>query len=368
MKVRTMAAFLISAMISFQSYADTLTLKKGYPEVYVVKKGDTLWDISGVYLNKPWRWPELWKMNRQIKNPHWIYPGDRLRLVWVNGHPYLEVEGGLSNQMGKRVIKLSPKMRTDEFIKPVSVVEYDEIAPYLRADAVIDSKTDLNKVPYVLGENSEQSTVMYEGQELHVKGQLEPGKSYGVYRVGDVYKDPDTKEDLGRPMELLGTITAAETYDGDITTGELSSTYNAIYQGDRVMPLLDDSAINAYFEPKPGHLNSPAKVLGSPQKSTYVGRYDTVIISKGQRENLQPGDVFDIVRPGAEVVDRGVNDVAYTDIVPTTQRQAKSGSTHLKSDAVGQIMVVKVYDKTSLAIVMKSKAMVTAGYGIRDPQ
>lgn len=373
MKVRTIAAFLISAVISLQGHAESLTLKKDSPEVYVVKQGDTLWDISGMYLDKPWRWPELWKKNRQIKNPHWIYPGDKLRLIWVSGHPYLEVEGGASslsssNQIGKKVIRLSPKMRSDEFIKPVPIVSYQEIAPYLRADAMIDSHTNIDQVPYVLGENSDQSTVMFEGQELHVKGKLESGKSYGVYRVGDVYKDPDTKEELARPLELVGTLTADGNYDQDLSKGILSTTYNAIFQGDRVMPLLEDSAINAYFEPKSGHLSAGGKVIDSPQKSTYVGRYDTVIVNKGSREQLHPGDVFDIVRPGAEVVDRGVNKVEYTDINTTAQRDAKTGSTHLQSDAVGELMIVKVYEKTSLAIILKSSAMVTAGYEIRDPQ
>lgn len=103
----------MSALLAFSVNADTLTLRKDHPERYVVQKGDTLWDISGRFLTKPWLWPKLWNMNRQIKDPHWIYPGDRLRLTWVNGQPRLVLEQS-DFRDGKKVIRLSPKMRVEE--------------------------------------------------------------------------------------------------------------------------------------------------------------------------------------------------------------------------------------------------------------
>jgi hypothetical protein len=104
-----------------------------------------------------------------------------------------------------------------------------------------------------------------------------------------------------------------------------------------------------------------------PMKSTYVGKYDTVIIDKGARENLKPGDVFGIVRPGAEVVDNGPDNVAYEQDSSIGQKLMNKQSTVLSADHIGEVMVIKVYQKTSLAIVMNSRDMVRAGYVVENP-
>jgi hypothetical protein len=156
MKLRYISLFLVSALFAFQASADTLTLKKDHPDKYIVKKGDTLWDISGRFLTKPWLWPRLWDMNKQIKNPHWIYPGDRLRLTWVNGQPKLVLDQSDARE-GKRLVKLTPKVRIEENRAPVSTVELSEISQFLRADMVADMNTDLEHAPYVLGENNDSS-------------------------------------------------------------------------------------------------------------------------------------------------------------------------------------------------------------------
>lgn len=365
MKLRTITVFLLSAFISFGSQADTLTLKQDYPKQYTVKKGDTLWDISGRFLTKPWLWPKLWNMNRHIKDPHWIYPGDLIRLTWVNGQPRLTLERG--DMAGKKIIKLSPRVRTEDQVKPVPVVDYAELAPFLRADVIADVDYDLKKAPYVLGENDDLSLVMSQGQNIHIRGKLDNGMRYGIYHVGDMYKDPKTKEVLGQSLELLGIAEPTSTYDGDITEATVVTSYNGIHQGDLVLPLLSDSSVDAYFSPAAGELSQPGEIIDIPQKTTYVGRFDTVILNKGQRENLQPGDVFAIVRPGAKVVDRGSDKVEYAERSSMGTKAMDKQKTQLQGDHIGEVMVVKVYSKTSLAIVMNSRALVHTGYAIENP-
>ena len=366
MKLRYLSLFLVSALFAFQANADTLALKKDHPDKYIVKKGDTLWDISGRFLTKPWLWPRLWNMNKQIKNPHWIYPGDRLRLTWVNGQPRLVLDQSDARE-GKRLIKLTPKVRIEENRSPVSTVELSEISQFLRADMVADMNTDLEHASYVLGENNDSSIFMSQGQTIHVRGKPDLNTHYGVYHVGNTYKDNQTGENLGRQLELVGVVQPKEVGDNNITAVEVVSSFSEIRRGDRLLPMLAESSIDAFFIPQAGNLPKAAHIIDIPMKSTYVGKYDTVIIDKGARENLKPGDVFGIVRPGAEVVDNGPDNVAYEQDSSIGQKLMNKQSTVLSADHIGEVMVIKVYQKTSLAIVMNSRDMVRAGYVVENP-
>ena len=115
MYLKQIVVACLATALAGGAMAQQLTLKSGYPESYVVQKGDTLWDISGQYLAEPWLWPRLWNINPQIANPHWIYPGDVLHLSWVNGEPRL----GKASQGGKQVIRLSPKNRYENKANPI---------------------------------------------------------------------------------------------------------------------------------------------------------------------------------------------------------------------------------------------------------
>ena len=366
MKLRYLSLFLVSALFAFQANDDTLALKKDHQDKYIVKKGDTLWDISGRFLTKPWLWPRLWNMNKQIKNPHWIYPGDRLRLTWVNGQPRLVLDQSDARE-GKRLIKLTPKVRIEENRSPVSTVELSEISQFLRADMVADMNTDLEHASYVLGENNDSSIFMSQGQTIHVRGKPDLNTHYGVYHVGNTYKDNQTGENLGRQLELVGVVQPKEAGDNNITAVEVVSSFSEIRRGDRLLPMLTESSIDAFFIPQAGNLPKAAHIIDIPMKSTYVGKYDTVIIDKGARENLKPGDVFGIVRPGAEVVDNGPDNVAYEQDSSISQKVMNKQSTVLSADHIGEVMVIKVYQKTSLAIVMNSRDMVRAGYVVENP-
>lgn len=366
MKPRYISLFLLSALFAFQAGADTLSLRKDHPDKYIVKKGDTLWDISGRFLTKPWLWPRLWNMNKQIKDPHWIYPGDRLRLTWVKGQPRLVLEHSDIRE-GKRFVKLTPKVRIEEKQGPVSTVELSEISQFLRADMVVDMNVDIDHAPYVLGENDDTSIYMSQGQTIHVRGKPDLNTRYGVYHVGNIYKDEQTGEELGRQLELVGVLQPKELYNNDITAAEVVSGFSEIRRGDRLLPMLSESSIDAFFIPQAGNLSAPAHVIDIPMKSTYVGKYDTVIIDKGSRENLKPGDVFGIVRPGAEVVDNGPDKITYEQDGTAGDKLMNKQKTTLRADHIGEVMIIKVYQKTSLAIVMNSRDMVRAGYVVENP-
>src|SRR5262245_995244 len=125
------------------------------PDIYTVKRGDTLWDISNIFLTTPWRWPELWGMNRgDIANPHLIYPGQTLILVRGAERAYLKVAGGTTQPLpgapGESV-KLTPQMRDAGVDKGIAVTSIPNnlIEPFLSQPMVVDA-SELAKYPRIV--------------------------------------------------------------------------------------------------------------------------------------------------------------------------------------------------------------------------
>ena len=163
MKFKLITASLIGAVLSFAAIADTLSLKKDHPATYTVVKGDTLWDISSYFLNSPWLWPRLWQANNQIENPHLIYPGDVLSLIWVNGEPQLT---------RKRLKKLSPTPRLAEKHEPIPTISLQAISAFLSRDHVIDPSL-IKTAPRLLGD-AIATPRFFEGDVFYGEGQYDP--------------------------------------------------------------------------------------------------------------------------------------------------------------------------------------------------
>ena len=126
--------------------ADVLALKEDHPKTYVVKRGDTLWSISSIFLEDPWLWPELWHYNQQLDDPHLIYPGDILYLIWVDGKPRL-VKSIATKTIENRDVKLSPQMRIADLQQAIPAISLDVIGPFLSNSRVVDLDT-LERAPY----------------------------------------------------------------------------------------------------------------------------------------------------------------------------------------------------------------------------
>ena len=277
--------------------AEPLQLKQGYPDSYVVQKGDTLWDISGQYLAEPWLWPRLWNINPQIANPHWIYPGDVLHLTWVNGEPRL----GKEIQGGKQVIRLSPKNRYENKANPIPTLPISEIGPFLQTDHILADSQQQKTLPYLLG--SDQKHIgMLEGDTLYVQGSLTPGQMYGIYHPGVVYKDRETGEQLGQEAIFAGVVRAVARLDGDRTEVTLAHNQREVLQGDKVMPLPVQENMPAVFTPKAAPAITPGYIIDLPNKTRGGGKFDVVLIKRGGRDQLGAGDVLDVRRPGAALV------------------------------------------------------------------
>ncbi len=147
-------------------------LKDGHPDRYTVVKGDTLWDISGKFLRKPWKWPELWQANPQIQNPHLIYPGDVLSLVYIDGQPRLMLNRGES----RGTIKLSPKIRSTPIAEAIPTIPLDKINAFLLANRIVDGDADFSNAPYVVAGDQESVIVSGTGDRAYARGKLAVGR------------------------------------------------------------------------------------------------------------------------------------------------------------------------------------------------
>jgi hypothetical protein len=337
--------------------ADVLQLKEGHPESYVVQKGDTLWDISGHFLKSPWLWPRLWQVNPQVKDPHWIYPGDVLNLIWVNGEPRLTQ---------KHTIKLSPSIRVEPKISPVPTIKLAAIAAFLRSDHIFPAGSKLDDMPYLLGNNLNDRTVA-EKQRLFVKGSLVEGQQYGLYRPGLIYKDKHSGEVLGQRAILAGIVTAGVAHPDNITEVLLTKNIREVLQGDRVLPLPDQEQLDAYFMLQPAKLASAGEIIDTDNNTSVAGKFEVVMLNKGMQDGVKSGDVFSILRPGVEVTGKNADNLAYKLVSTAGQKLLASNGQRLPEEQIGEAMAFKIYDRVSLALILKASDTVRVGFQVGNP-
>lgn len=304
-------------------------LKEGHPDRYTVVKGDTLWDISGKFLSKPWKWPELWHANPQIENPHLIYPGDTLSLVYIDGQPRLMLNRGAS----RGTIKLSPRVRSTPMAEAIPTIPLEAINSFLLRNRIVDSVEDFNTRPYVVAGNRE-SVLSGAGDRIYARGAFEDGEQiYGIFRQGKVYTDPETKEFLGINADDVGTgETVAE--EGDIATLVLTRSTQEVRLGDRLFPT-EERAVNSVFMPSEPQTDIDGVILDVPRGVNRIGQFDVVTISKGAIDGLVEGNVLAVYKTGETVRDRITGE-----------------SVKIPDERAGLLMVFRTYEKLSYGLVL----------------
>lgn len=323
-------------------FADTLTLKPGHPESYVVKKGDTLWDISAFFLKDPWRWPKLWGANPQVANPHLIYPGDRLTLVFIDGVPRLVVKPHLSKSPAGRV---SPKNGA------IPAIDLSLIQPYLLHNRVVEENW-FEQQPMVMGGESE-SRHHVVSDIVYVQGELTVGDKFGVYASGREFANTDG-EALG--LEAILTASGRVVESGPISKVELLSSLRETKAGYRLLPIEDDSLMSAYFMPRAAQLTAPTTVLASGIDVRAMGKFDVVYIDRGDIDGVETGQVFSIFKEGDVVVIDGDG----VPVPPNDRTRYEKMLAGISADNAvqmpdlyrGKLMVFKVFEKVSMGIIL----------------
>ena len=292
MPIRKLFAIVFALLLAGQIFATDVVLNPNHPDHYVVVKGDTLWDISAMFLRDPWLWPEIWQVNPQIENPHLIYPGDLLTLVYVGGKPQLRLTRG--------DVKLSPRIRIESLDTAIPTIPLDAIKQFLTRTIVVD-KDELDNAPYVL-QSADEHVISGAGDRIYVRGIKDREYAmFDIYEKGDAYIDPDSGEELGYAALFIGSGPIQRF--GDPTTMLLTETTREVRAGHRLRPA-DNSNPVLFFQPHPTPPDTEGHIIAVIDGVTQIGQFNVVALDLGTREGMEVGHVMRVFQKGDVIRDR----------------------------------------------------------------
>ena len=369
----------VVALMTVATYAAAQTMRGDHPDTYVVKRGDTLWDIAGRFLQRPWLWPEIWQANPQIANPHLIYPGDVISLAYLNR------------------VTAEPGPREEA---PINAIPLSEVEPFLKDLRVVDA---FEHLPYVVGLEEDRLRAT-QGQVAYIRGlpSAAPGQRYAVVRPTvrythvsrdslccDLFHTDDLdfrgrrtidfqqywtnvltpdkgQELLGYELQRVnvGTITRGEVGGIQASTLLLDETGREVRVGDRLIPVDAQPYDLQFFPHAPAHQldYGRARVLAVADALAHGGPRDVIVLSVGAREGVDNGTVFSLWREGTNTIDR-VEKGADRD--PDTVFH--ENKVRLPDEFAGHAMVFRTYDKVSYALVMDSIKPTRVGFHLKHP-
>ena len=345
----------------------SVPLAPNAPDRYVVKKGDTLWDIAGVFLSEPWYWPEIWYVNPEIKNPHLIYPGDVLTLVYVDGKPRVTLESA-------GAVRLSPQVRSQPLKDAIRAIPYDLVMDFTGRPSLLESKT-VKDAPYVVGMR-DRHILGSTANEIYGKGMGKPavGTRYNVVNVGRELRDPDDGDllgymgnwaGLGEVFQTSGAVEPGKTNVFKAERGEelthlrVVESGREIKQGDKLLPAMVDVGDDFRLSvPKDEALIG--QIIAVVDGISVAGKYQVVAINRGRKHGLEPGNALGVFFRGEEVRDYyGRQDwQAYT---------ANYQRIRLPDERSATVMVFQVYDRMSYALVMRATQAIRVGDFVANP-
>lgn len=324
--------------------ADTLALKADHPERYTVKRGDTLWDISAKFLRDPWRWSEIWGNNPQIKNPHLIYPGDVVMLVYIDGKPALQIE-----RKGRKLVKLSPEVRTISSGPAITPIPTDAIRQFMGQNRVI-SERELTTAGFLVHSRDGRRLVS-TGDRVYARG-LTPviGNQLSIIRVGKPYKEPADGAILGYGITHVSD--ARMLSFGDPSPLDITHSYRETLIGDRVVKAIPPVKIKS-FHPHSPENEINAVIIAAPDTISRVGQYQVIVLNKGQQDGLELGHTLAIYQKGGELRESisKEDDESYT----------------LPDERAGIVLIFQTFDRVSYALVMEAHRDIRIGDSARKP-
>jgi len=315
------------------------------PDKHVVVKGDTLWGISGKFLERPWCWPKVWGMNReQIRNPHWIYPGQTVYFDRVAGVLRL----GTPSVSGD--VRLSPQIRLSDESSAIPSIASKDLEPFL-TKAMIVEEQQLNTMPRIIA-TGESRVVLSAGDRAYVRGDLQGADLFRVYRPATAIKDPGTHKIIGYEAAHVGTVrlVRAAKATNEVHAFIVLDIAQEMNVGDYLVPMPPHTIVN--YVPHPPETQIEARVASIYGGVINAGQNQAVVINRGKNQGIDVGTVLTLYRYGKVIKDRTNGNKAVK----------------LPEEEYGKLFVFRVFDNVAYALIMEVREPVQIGDAAHTPE
>jgi hypothetical protein len=364
---------ILVAMLAGSAMAQDVSVRADHPDEYVVVKGDTLWDISGRFLEHPWQWPAIWHANSQIENPHLIYPGDRISLVYIDGKPQLVINGD------KPTVRLSPGTRVIPRAA-IPPIPWDAIKNFVTNVRVL-APGSFPELPYVVANESQRNTASTKDLTYvrGLDGRL--GEEFAIVRGRYIFYDDNGVMERGRHHRFAVHLPIMDEYPnnvwdatmswrrkdppvlgyefwdisvgrlvklGDPATIEIQGVRTEVKPGDFLLPIDDHVYQKQFFPHAMDSVPDGMEVIALTQANYGSGHYQVVAINSGKNQGVEPGHVFSAFRPGARIQD----EVKYPTGSWADQKTLNGDKVTLPDQFSAHILVFRVFDEVSYAMIM----------------
>ncbi len=332
---------------------ETIVYEPEHPQTYIVQKGDTLWDISSHFLRDPWYWPEIWYKNPQVDNPHLIYPGDELAIVYIGGEKRIQLsrrgDTGLAAG-GLKIVKLSPRIRAQSIDASIPSIPMESIRQLLEKPLIIDEE-DLAKSAYVL-DSRDNHLANAMNDTLYVRN-LDTSVGNGRYQIFRPHKplvDTVSGEVLG--YEALYVAEGKLEKGGDPASVRVTSSTLEILRDDRLLPI-DNTTLERDFFPRPPKDQVEGRIISLLDAISQVGLYQTVVVNLGLRDNISVGNILEIKKQGKIVIDHN--------------EEEKNFAVKLPDERNGLVMIIRTYEKMSFGLIMQAESPIHLNDLVKTP-
>lgn len=329
------------------------------PMTYTVKRGDTLWGIASMFLRNPWDWPEVWYINPNIRNPHLIYPGDKLALAYgSDGRPQVRL-------IEASTLRLQPRLRSTPITAAIPTIPYSAIAAFLARPTVLTAD-QVHEAPYVLAFRNHQ-VIAGAGQVAYIRGLgPDPHARYSIVHISQRVRDPQTGHVLGYLALYTATALVTQPVTHPVRVSLIDPARETL-RGDRLVS--SDVQVPLNLEPSAPATQVQGEIawiVGDTGIGALAGQYDVVMINRGSNAGLQPGNVLEVDHAGPVVHDTYGSHGGFFRALGAMGKSL-APRVKLPNERAGTLLVFKTYPKLSFALIVGASNAIAIGDVVRNP-